>query len=107
MKGEMAMKLDVITRCAKAALLVSSLRSTSAELEKHSSSREEEAVSARKEIQYLKMKLAREKHRSSRIKLCGSIELAIRVSILLLLLSTFVILLAPIPLGNMQRRTFT
>ncbi|CAN0914965.1 hypothetical protein LINGRAHAP2_LOCUS28855 [Linum grandiflorum] len=39
------------------------------------------------------MKLAREKHRSSRIKLCGSIELAIRVSILLLLLSTFVILL--------------
>ncbi|CAN1160911.1 hypothetical protein LINPERHAP2_LOCUS23631 [Linum perenne] len=96
MEGGATVRSDTAAiRCAKAALLVSSLRSSSCfsssirvgavTVKQESSPTQEE-----KEIQDLKMKLVRERLRS---KLCGSIELAIQVSMLLLSLATLIILL--------------
>ncbi|CAN1351386.1 hypothetical protein LINPERPRIM_LOCUS42510 [Linum perenne] len=99
MEGGATVRSDTAAiRCAKAALLVSSLRSSSCfsssirvgavTVKQESSPTQEE-----KEIQDLKMKLVRERLRSKRNKLCGSIELAIQVWMLLLSLATLIILL--------------
>ncbi|CAN1123680.1 hypothetical protein LINPERPRIM_LOCUS3360 [Linum perenne] len=99
MVGEAASmaKSDLALRCAKAVLLVSSLKATCSPSVRAVEQREEKETMM-KVIRELRVELARERFRSNWIELCGSIELVIHVSLLLLSLAAVVLLLGFVPI---------
>ncbi|XP_023643665.1 uncharacterized protein LOC111831980 [Capsella rubella] len=75
----------VAIRCARATMLLYSLASSRTI---GSAGEKQEEGELRREIENLKRKLAMEKNKTNRIKLCGLMELLLHV-VLVLLLSTF------------------
>ncbi|CAN0915096.1 hypothetical protein LINGRAHAP2_LOCUS28933 [Linum grandiflorum] len=80
-------KLDLAIRCAKAGLLLSSLKRVVVVKDEQAVPPGEEVETMMREIRDLRLKLARERFRSSRIELCGSMELAITVALLVMSLA--------------------
>ncbi|XVF36718.1 hypothetical protein REPUB_Repub19eG0082200 [Reevesia pubescens] len=82
-------KLVIAIRCAKAALLLSSLKSTVNHVFQAANYDEsEEKEKMRREIGNLRVELVRERVKMKNIKLCGVMELILQL-ILVMLISSF------------------
>ncbi|BFG19288.1 hypothetical protein CerSpe_055620 [Prunus speciosa] len=94
-EGGEALRSRAAIRCAKAALLLSSLKSSPNRSLDTAIDNDDilEKEILRREIGDLKMEVARERLQNKRIKLCGFLELLLQL-VLLLALSTFFFMLA-------------
>ncbi|KAM1180545.1 hypothetical protein ACFX13_019943 [Malus domestica] len=95
--GGGAMRSDVAIRCAKAAFLLSSLKSSpnrrvSTAIDDDDDEIAEEKEMLKKEIGDLKVTVARERLRNKRIKVCGLLEILLQLA-LLFAISTFLFML--------------
>ncbi|KAK6246062.1 hypothetical protein QQP08_022729 [Theobroma cacao] len=89
-----ARKLLIAIRCAKAALLLSSLKSSvSRVFEAANNDEDEEKEKMRREIENLRVELVKERLKIKKIKLCGVMELILQL-ILVMLISSFHMTLA-------------
>ncbi|EEF48499.1 uncharacterized protein LOC112533946 [Ricinus communis] len=89
-----AARSEITRRCAKAAFLLHSLKSSPNRHSKTSINGEDEEMDLMvKQIGDLKMKLARERTKNKRIKLCGLMEVILQV-MMLLCFSTLLLVLA-------------
>ncbi|XP_041021968.1 uncharacterized protein LOC121263200 [Juglans microcarpa x Juglans regia] len=87
-------KSKVVIRCAKAALLLSAIKSfPNRSLNSEEYERFEEDEMLRRKIGELKIALVRERLKTKRIKLCGLMEVVLQIA-LVLSLSTFFLTLA-------------
>ncbi|XP_050207593.1 uncharacterized protein LOC126657014 [Mercurialis annua] len=89
-----AVRLELWRRCAKAAILIYSLKSSPNRHFNSSIDRENEVEKDLlvKEIRDLKMKLAIERIKKNRIKLCSLTEVMIQMTILLSFCTLFLVL---------------
>ncbi|POO03983.1 hypothetical protein TorRG33x02_002870 [Trema orientale] len=89
-----ALKSHLAIRCGKAAILLSSLKSSRCRRLNLNQimNEEDEKEMLKKEIGDLKMKLVEERLRNKRIKLCGFMELLLQLLVLLSLIFTFLLL---------------
>ncbi|KAM2668628.1 uncharacterized protein LOC126601551 isoform X2 [Malus sylvestris] len=95
--GGGAMRSDVAIRCAKAAFLLSSLKSSpnrrvSTAIDDDDYEIAEEKEMLKKEIGDLKVTVARERLRNKRIKVCGLLEILLQLA-LLFAISAFLFML--------------
>ncbi|CAN6542741.1 hypothetical protein ACFX2I_019546 [Malus domestica] len=95
--GGGAMRSDVAIRCAKAAFLLSSLKSSpnrrvSTAIDDDDDEIAEEKEMLKKEIGDLKVTVARERLRNKRIKVCGLLEILLQLA-LLFAISAFLFML--------------
>ncbi|KAM1316094.1 hypothetical protein ACFX10_019594 [Malus domestica] len=95
--GGGAMRSDVAIRCAKAAFLLSSLKSSpnrrvSTAIDDDDDEIAEEKEMLKKEIGDLKVTVARERLRNKRIKVCGLLEVLLQLA-LLFAISAFLFML--------------
>ncbi|TQD69193.1 hypothetical protein C1H46_045274 [Malus baccata] len=95
--GGGAMRSDVAIRCAKAAFLLSSLKSSpnrrvSTAIDDDDDEIAEEKEMLKKEIGDLKVMVARERLRNKRIKVCGLLEILLQLA-LLFAISAFLFML--------------
>ncbi|XP_021285191.1 uncharacterized protein LOC110417261 [Herrania umbratica] len=89
-----ARKVQIAIRCAKAALLLSSLKSSVTRVfEAANNDEDEEKEKMRREIENLRVELVKERLKIKKIKLCGVMELILQL-ILVMLISSFFMKLA-------------
>ncbi|XP_062165511.1 uncharacterized protein LOC133872024 [Alnus glutinosa] len=89
-----ALKSKTVVRCAKAAFLLSALKSLpNRYVNSTIDDQHEEVKLMRREIGELKMELARERLKNRRIKLCGLMEVVLEVAVVLCV-STFFLMLS-------------
>ncbi|XP_057975114.1 uncharacterized protein LOC131162534 [Malania oleifera] len=87
---EEAQKLKIVIRCAKAAILLSSLASIADRRQRSTSDGADEMLM--RAMSDLKIELARERMRSRRVRLCGLMEVLLLI-VVLLSLWTFCLML--------------
>ncbi|XWS15004.1 hypothetical protein CRYUN_Cryun35bG0057300 [Craigia yunnanensis] len=89
-----ARKLQIAIRCAKAAFLLSSLKSSvNRVFEAANNDESEEKEKMRREIENLRVELVKERQKIKKVKFCGLMELILQV-ILVMLISSFFMKLA-------------
>ncbi|KAB1204071.1 hypothetical protein CJ030_MR8G028350 [Morella rubra] len=89
-----ALKSKMLIRCAKAAFLLSALKSfPNLSMNSTTDDQDEEEEMVRREIEELKMELARERLKNKKMKLCGLMEMVLQVAVVLSL-STFFFMFA-------------
>ncbi|GLU16192.1 hypothetical protein SLE2022_326370 [Rubroshorea leprosula] len=87
------LKSPIAISCAKAAMLLSSLKSSpNYLLESTNNDEDEEKEMMKREIGHLRLELTRERLKRRRIKLCGLMELILQVVVLMI--SSFFLILA-------------
>ncbi|KAK3013825.1 hypothetical protein RJ639_009471 [Escallonia herrerae] len=87
-----SLKSKIAIRCAKAAILLSSLNRRHSSTINHED-KEVEAMLLQREVEDLKVRLVRERAKSKKIRLCSAMELLLQI-LLLLSLWTFCLMLA-------------
>ncbi|KAJ0086035.1 hypothetical protein Patl1_08519 [Pistacia atlantica] len=89
-KKDESVRSQVAIRCAKAAILLSSLSNRHSKATINDGDEEKEML--KRDMEDLKVEMVRERMKSKKIKLCGLVEVALQVSVVLFVSSFFLML---------------